>query len=88
MGGVDNLVQNVVPGHLQMQNLNFWNDFGKGFKMGFNAVAQPASVIPGVGQIMGGVNSAVQQFVPGHLQNLQSMRPSPARYGICATLHW
>jgi hypothetical protein len=70
-----------------LQNLGFWNDFGKGFKIGFGAVAKPASFIPGVGAIMGATNNAVQKLVPGKLQNLEAMRPGPARYGICKTLH-
>merc|ERR1712147_231471 len=55
----------------QLQELGFWNDFGKGFKIGFGAVAKPASFIPGVGSIMGAVNNGVQKLVPGKLQMQQ-----------------
>lgn len=84
-GAINNGVQNTQFDN-QLQELGFWNDFGKGFKIGFGAVAKPASFIPGVGSIMGAANNAVQ-MIPGKLQNLESMRPSPARYGICKVLH-
>jgi hypothetical protein len=66
----------------ELQNLGFWNDFGKGFKIGFGAVAKPASFIPGVGSIMGAANNAVQKLVPGKLdmQNLATQAQLCADY--------
>merc|ERR1711988_837872 len=66
-GAINNGVQNVQFDN-QLQELGFWNDFGKGFKIGFGAVAKPASFIPGVGSIMGAANNAVQKLVPGKMQ--------------------
>ena len=64
-----------------LENLDFWNDFGKGFKQGFGMVMSPAAKFAGMfgpegaaaGQVFGGINNAVQKYVPGHLVNLDSV---------------
>ena len=63
-----------------LNNLDFWSDFGKGFKMGFGGVmdgfskiATPISaVVPGAGSVMlptaamgNAMNGLVQNIVPG-----------------------
>lgn len=60
---------------MQLQQLGFWGDFGKGFQKGFGMVMQPAAQIAtavggaagvpeaaAAGQIFSGLNGAVQSF--------------------------
>lgn len=65
----------------ELENLNFWNDFGKGFKKGFGMVMSPAAKFAGMlgpegaaaGKAFSGINGAVQQLVPGRLMNLNEV---------------
>jgi len=69
-------------GQPELQNLNFWNDFGKGFKKGFGMVMSPAAKIAGMlgpegaaaGKAFSGINGAVQGLVPGRLMNLNQQQ--------------
>jgi hypothetical protein len=69
---------NAIPTleqQMQLQQLGFWGDFGKGFQKGFGMVMQPAAQIAtavggaagvpeaaAAGQIFSGLNGAVQSF--------------------------
>lgn len=71
----------MLNAHPELQELDFWNDFGKGFKQGFGMVMSPAAKMAGMfgpegaaaGQVFGGINNAVQKYVPGRLVNLNAV---------------
>ena len=72
-----NQAVNAIPvlDQMQLQQLGFWSDFGKGFKKGFGMVMKPAGAIASAvggatgvpeaaaaGKIFTGLNGAVQSF--------------------------
>lgn len=74
--GLNGAVQSIpTQQQLQLQQLGFWDDFGRGFQRGFGMVMQPAAQIASAvggatgipeaqaaGQIFSGLNGAVQSF--------------------------
>jgi hypothetical protein len=72
-----NQAVNAIP--VQMQELGFWNDFGKGFKKGFGMVMKPATAVFNAipipefkagGAALGAINAGVQS-IPTRQQQLQ-----------------